>query len=184
MTTATEAWRIAPGLREAVMDVHPNTDEALLGLAKKGDRGALTELVRRHRARVERLAVAVMGDRESARDVAQEGFLRMLRSLEKLDPERGLKGWLDRVVVNLAIDHLRRRKRHDGKEVGMLAEVEAPLAVVVAVAVALPGLPPLPPLPPEPVVPLPPLPPAPPLPPVVVCRSTTSRSRMCRAMAM
>ena len=111
------------GMREGGSDVHPNSDQELLGLAKCGDRSALNELVGRHRARVERLALAVVGEAESARDIAQEGFLRMIGSLGKLDPEKGLKGWLDRVVVNLAIDHLRRRRRRDGRET--LAKIEA-----------------------------------------------------------
>lgn len=109
---------------EARAEVRPETDGELLGRARVGDERALAELVRRHRGRVERLARAVTGEAEAARDIAQEGFLKMLGSLEKLDPEQGLKAWLDRVVVNLAIDHLRRRRRQDAKDAGLRTETQ------------------------------------------------------------
>ena len=42
--------------------------------------------------------------------VVQEAFLRVFRSLERFDFQYGFSTWLHRIVTNLAIDHLRRRR--------------------------------------------------------------------------
>ncbi len=104
----------------------PDSDGRLLELAGQGDRSALHELVLRHRRRIERLALVIVGRPEAACDIAQEAFVRMLQALDKLDPERGLKAWLDRVVVNLAVDHLRRRKRRAHLSLPILTEPVQP----------------------------------------------------------
>jgi RNA polymerase sigma-70 factor (ECF subfamily) len=51
-----------------------------------------------------------VGNHEDALDVAQEAFVRVYRSLHTFDPERRFGTWLYRIVANLAIDCLRRRR--------------------------------------------------------------------------
>ena len=51
-----------------------------------------------------------MPDAEEARDLAQEAFLRVYRSLERFDFKHEFTTWLYRIVTNLAIDHLRKRR--------------------------------------------------------------------------
>src|SRR5262249_54367039 len=50
-------------------------------------------------------------DRELARDLAQETFLRVYERLDQFDPSRRFGPWLFRIGVNLALDYMRRRKR-------------------------------------------------------------------------
>ncbi len=47
---------------------------------------------------------------EDAQDLAQEAFLRVFRNLERFDFEHDFTTWLYRIVTNLAIDHLRKRR--------------------------------------------------------------------------
>lgn len=75
------------------------------------DERAYRELVRRYQRPVLNLAWRITGDAEEAAEVAQETFLRVLRSLESYDPDRPLKSWLFKIAANLALDALRRRKR-------------------------------------------------------------------------
>ncbi|HEY7728759.1 MAG TPA: sigma-70 family RNA polymerase sigma factor [Candidatus Eisenbacteria bacterium] len=75
------------------------------------DERAYRELVRRYQRPVLNLAWRIVGDAEEAADVAQETFLRVLRSLASYDPDRPLKSWLFKIAANLALDALRRKKR-------------------------------------------------------------------------
>lgn len=96
----------------AQLDV-PNvgpSDHELIRSAQRGEERAFEELVRRHEERAVRVALALVSNREDARDLAQEAFLRVFRSLDRFDFEHEFTTWLYRIVTNLAIDHLRKRR--------------------------------------------------------------------------
>lgn len=56
------------------------------------------------------IAYRMAGHEADARDLAQEAFVRIWRSLSRLRPDVPLEGWLYRVVTNLYIDLLRKRR--------------------------------------------------------------------------
>src|SRR5215471_17714153 len=85
-------------------------DHALIRRAQAGDERAFAELVERHRARAWRVARGLVGSDEDAQDLVQEAFLRVFRSLSSFDFSHGFTTWLYRIVTNLAIDHLRKRR--------------------------------------------------------------------------
>lgn len=60
------------------------------------------------------LGLAMTGDREAARDLAQDAFARAYEHWERVGRMERPGGWVRRVLVNLAIDHTRRRatRRH------------------------------------------------------------------------
>lgn len=85
-------------------------DHQLLRLAQTGDERAFEALVRKHQSRAWRVARNLVGNDEDAQDLAQEAFVRVFRNLAAFDFEHGFTTWLYRIVTNLAIDHLRRRR--------------------------------------------------------------------------
>jgi RNA polymerase sigma-70 factor (ECF subfamily) len=85
-------------------------DHALIRRAQAGDESAFASLVERHRARAWRVARGLVPSEEDAQDLVQEAFLRVFRSLSTFDFNHGFTTWLYRIVTNLAIDHLRRRR--------------------------------------------------------------------------
>jgi RNA polymerase sigma-70 factor, ECF subfamily len=85
-------------------------DHALIRRAQAGDESAFESLVERHRARAWRVARGLVGSDEDAQDLVQEAFLRVFRSLSSFDFDHGFMTWLYRIVTNLAIDHLRKRR--------------------------------------------------------------------------
>ena len=94
----------------------PGDDRALVERAARGDRDAFGLLVRRHQDRVFNLAYHVVRNREDALDVAQDAFVKAFASLPSFKGEASFTTWIHRIVVNLAIDCLRRRRRGDPTE--------------------------------------------------------------------
>jgi RNA polymerase sigma-70 factor (ECF subfamily) len=91
-------------------DVSGPSDHDLIRRAQRGEERAFEELVRRHEERAMRVALALIANREDARDLAQEAFLRVFRNLDRFDFEHEFTTWLYRIVTNLAIDLLRKRR--------------------------------------------------------------------------
>lgn len=83
--------------------------ELLLQRCRQGDEIAWEALVRRFQARVYALVCHYIRSREDARDVAQEVFVRVWRSLPNFENDGSFVPWLLRVARTTAIDHVRRR---------------------------------------------------------------------------
>jgi RNA polymerase sigma-70 factor (ECF subfamily) len=66
-------------------------------------------LVETHQRMVFSLALRVTGEHGAAEEVAQDAFLELFRSLEKMENEDHVRFWLRRVTVHRATDAIRRR---------------------------------------------------------------------------
>jgi RNA polymerase sigma-70 factor, ECF subfamily len=87
------------------------TDEfALIRAAQQGDQGAFEQLVRSYDQSVLKLAMNLLRSAEDAADVYQEAFLRVFRNLHTFRFDCSFHTWLYRIVTNLCLDHLRKRK--------------------------------------------------------------------------
>ena len=85
-------------------------DDELIRAAQKGDRPAFDSLVRRYDRSVLRLALHMLGNEQDAQDVHQEAFIKAYRHLSNFRFECSFYTWLYRIVTNLCLDQLRRRK--------------------------------------------------------------------------
>jgi putative glutamine amidotransferase len=70
-------------------------------------------LFENHGSRLTRRLERMVGSRESAEDLSQEAFLRLLRSGPTHRPADEQRAWLERTASNLAVDELRRRRHRD-----------------------------------------------------------------------
>lgn len=93
--------------------MHRLPDIELVPLAREGSREAVTVLFDRYWAHAWKSAYAVTADRSLADDAAQEAMERAFGALDRFDETRPFGPWLKRIVVNRAIDHLRRQRRID-----------------------------------------------------------------------
>jgi RNA polymerase sigma-70 factor (ECF subfamily) len=84
-------------------------DLPLITRCQEGDLAAFEPLVEKYRQRVFRLAYQIVRDRDEARDVAQEAFIRAYQSIGSFRGRSAFYTWLFRIVVNLATDHVRQR---------------------------------------------------------------------------
>jgi RNA polymerase sigma-70 factor (ECF subfamily) len=85
-------------------------EAALIRAAQAGDAAAFERLVQTYDHAVLRLAVNLLRSTEDARDVYQEAFLRVFRSLDHFRFDCSFQTWLYRIVTNLCLDSLRKRK--------------------------------------------------------------------------
>ena len=89
----------------------PVDDHELVEAARKGDRDAFRTLFDRYHRRAYALAFGVLRHQDDALDVVQDAFIKAHRYLDKFEGNSSFYTWLYRIVMNLAIDHLRKHRR-------------------------------------------------------------------------
>jgi len=95
----------------AVAGAIERTDEkSLIRAAQRGDGDAFEQLVRSYDSNVLRMAYNLLHSEEDARDVYQEAFLRVYRKLPEFRFDSAFSTWLYRIVANLCLDQIRKRK--------------------------------------------------------------------------
>jgi len=87
----------------------PHVDN-LIRAAQGGDQDAFEQLVHTYDQSVLRLAMNLLRSPEDARDVYQEAFLRVYRNLHAFRFDCSFHTWLYRIVTNICLDQLRKRK--------------------------------------------------------------------------
>ena len=101
----------AIALKPVAKSAHVTEDEKLLiEQAQAGDRSAFEQLIYRHDRDILRLAYHMVGNREEAREVYQETFLKAFRSLARFRFESSFYTWIYRIATNVCLDHLRKRQ--------------------------------------------------------------------------
>jgi RNA polymerase sigma-70 factor (ECF subfamily) len=85
-------------------------ERLIIEACRQGNKEMFRPLVERYRQQTFFLALQIVGNREDAMDISQESFIRAYRNLGKFDTGRPFGAWLLRIVRNLCIDLLRRRK--------------------------------------------------------------------------
>jgi RNA polymerase sigma-70 factor, ECF subfamily len=86
-------------------------DEELVASARQGNRRAFEELVERHQRRAYHIAFDFARDRDEAKDLSQEAFLKAFTNLKNFDGRSSFYTWFYRILVNLCLDYKRRQKR-------------------------------------------------------------------------
>jgi RNA polymerase sigma-70 factor (ECF subfamily) len=96
--------------------VEPRTSEdrqrdlELVKRVQAGDRAAFRQLFDLHHRRAYAVAFGVLKHRQDALDVVQESFVKVHKHIASFQGTSSFYTWLYRIVMNLAIDQLRRRK--------------------------------------------------------------------------
>ena len=90
----------------------PPNEHALIEASRAGDPAAVEELVRTHQTRVYNFAMRMCRNVEDAKDILQETFLGMLRSIKDFREESRFTTWLYRIASNACLKK-RRRGVHD-----------------------------------------------------------------------
>lgn len=112
------------------MPRHPSPEDLpdieLVALCQRGEGKFFEILVRRYMEKAFRIALDFTRDTEEAKDLSQEAFLRAFSRIKQFDGRSSFYTWFYRLVVNLCLDHTRRKgkvvwerlesERDDGSE--------------------------------------------------------------------
>ncbi len=87
-------------------------DSLLLQQIRQGGHEAFAVLVNRYADRCYRIAYRLVSSKDDAEDIVQEAFLKLWRRPKLWDPCKGAKftTWFYRVVINLCVDHQRKKR--------------------------------------------------------------------------
>lgn len=99
-------------------------DEELVALARSGNPRAFEELVERHKQKAYRIAFDFSRDREEAKDLSQEAFLRAYTHLGNFDGRSAFYTWFYRILVNVCLDYKRRKQRTAVEEFNEAVETQ------------------------------------------------------------
>ncbi len=91
--------------------IDSNSDIELMSRLRSGDLQALGSLFLRHHARVYELCFRLCGDSQTADDLVQEIFLRVLRYRNNFAGKAAFPTWLNRIARNVCLDHFAKTKR-------------------------------------------------------------------------
>lgn len=84
-------------------------DRRLIAAHLSGDPDAFSSIVRRHADRLWAVALRTTGDPEEAADAVQDAMISALRYADRYRGDAAVSTWLHRIVVNAALDRMRRR---------------------------------------------------------------------------
>lgn len=95
--------------------MYPTDEELVAAYLDRGDQHAFRMLVERHQERVFSYLFGMVRDRETANDLFQETFFRVIAAMQKERGSYTTQGrwiaWVLRIARNAALDHFRRRKK-------------------------------------------------------------------------
>jgi RNA polymerase sigma-70 factor (ECF subfamily) len=84
---------------------------AVIRRVQRGDANAFEYLVAAYEKNVYNLALRMTGNPDDAEDMAQEAFLKAYDSLESFRGDSKFSVWLYRIVSNVCLDFLRKKKK-------------------------------------------------------------------------
>ena len=100
-------------------------DAVLVRRCTTGDDEACATLVADHQRMVFQLAVHLLGDYEEARDLSQDVFFQVFRTIGRFRCQSALRTWIYRIVINQARNRQRWwRRRHRSEQVSLDAHLE------------------------------------------------------------
>ena len=86
-------------------------DEELVALCQQGQGQYFDPLIRKYMEKAFRIAFDFTRDKEEAKDLSQEAFLRAFSRIKQFDGRSTFYTWFYRLVVNLCLDYARRKGR-------------------------------------------------------------------------
>ena len=85
------------------------TEKQLIDGCLNGERKAQEKLYNLYSRKMMGVCLRYVGDRETARDMLQEGFIRVFTSLHLYSGAGQLEAWMRMIFVNCTIEHLRKK---------------------------------------------------------------------------
>jgi len=85
----------------------PGDDDLIRG-CRENNRKSQEMLYRRYARAMYNLCLIYESDRDNAKDILQEAFIKIFKNIDSFDRKGSLKGWMKKIITNTAIDHYRK----------------------------------------------------------------------------
>lgn len=85
-------------------------NEKLLKACRKGNQLAQMQVYDLYSKAMFNIALRYLNEREDAKDVMQEGFLKAFTKIESYQPNTSFGSWLKRIIINQCIDEIKKKK--------------------------------------------------------------------------
>lgn len=93
------------------MENKAHLEELIKGCLRQ-DRRSQEELFKLYYGKMLGVCMRYSRDRDTAEEMLQEGFIKIFDKLEAFDYSGSFEGWIRRIVVNTAIDRIRKSKKN------------------------------------------------------------------------
>jgi len=108
-------------------------EQQLIEGCKKGNRKAQKELYETYSRKMMGVCLRYVNDRETARDLLQDGFVRVFTSLASYSGIGSFEGWMRKIFVNSALEYLRKSDvLRDAADLDNTAELVGPNSSVIS----------------------------------------------------
>lgn len=84
------------------------TDDDLIRGCRDNNRRSQEMLYRRYVRALYNLCLIYENDRDDAKDILQDAFIKIFKNIRNYDSDGSLKGWMKKIITNTAIDHFRK----------------------------------------------------------------------------
>ena len=84
------------------------SDDDLISGCRKNNRKSQEMLYRRYAGAMFKLCLIYENDRDRAKDILQEAFLKIFKNINSFDRKGLLKTWIKKIITNTAIDYYRK----------------------------------------------------------------------------
>lgn len=84
----------------------------ILEACKRGERLAQRQLYEKYKGKMFAVCLRYADKREDAEDMLQEGFIQVFKDLGQFRMLGSFEGWMRKVIVNVALQYIRRQKRN------------------------------------------------------------------------
>jgi len=109
--TSLCADQVLPSVCMSPMTDKALTERQMLERVRRGDRDAYQGIVQRYMQTAYYIALGFVRNPQDALDVSQDAFVRAFRKIKQYDPEKRFFPWFYRLLKNLCLDHIKKRRR-------------------------------------------------------------------------
>lgn len=88
-------------------------ERLLVKRSKSGDVEAFEQLIFDYQKKAYNIALRIMGNQEDAKDMCQEAFIRIFKSIEGFKEQSSFSTWMYRIITNVCLDEIRKKKKND-----------------------------------------------------------------------
>lgn len=95
----------------SIMRSHNMEDNELIKACLKGNSKAQRLLFEKFSPLMMGVVLRYVSSKEKANDVLQDGFIKVFKNLDKFNNQGSFEGWIRRIIINTALDQLRKDKK-------------------------------------------------------------------------